>query len=301
VSGPWRIAGSSSHKPLLVLLLAALAALPFLSTLNHGFVWDDHDLIERGRSRLENPGETLTRPFALGGKETIYYRPVVAYSFALDHAVWGLNPRGFHLTNLIVYVSSTILLFLLIAEYLPLSAACVAAASFALHPVHVESVAFISGRRDLLSGFFLLGSIWLLKTGSDQPVARRYTHFAAAALLYLLALLSKESAAFLPLLALFVLWLKRADRGARLIAFRAGVPVFAALAIYLPARIHAFRGVEISSVSHFPFDLYPWFLLQAARLLFLPIGILPYYRAPPPSGATTITLLLVLALLSILL
>lgn len=130
-----------------------------------------------------------------------YYRPAVLLSIALDARWGGGSPRAFHLTNVLLHVAASLLVFLLLAQLglRPLSA-LLAAALFAAHPVHGESVAFVSGRTDLIAGVFALAAavLWLrVRAGRAR---RAPLEMGLASLSCLLAILAKEAALLLPVL-----------------------------------------------------------------------------------------------------
>ena len=100
------------------------------------------------------------------------WHPLTMFSYALDYAIWGLNPPGFHLTNIIFHTLNTILVFILTVrlidydmakQYLytkkALVTGIITALVFGIHPLHVESVAWVAERKDVLYAFFFLLSI----------------------------------------------------------------------------------------------------------------------------------------------
>ncbi|MGB7436823.1 MAG: hypothetical protein WBW49_15530, partial [Candidatus Acidiferrum sp.] len=174
-----------------VALLVAVTALVYANSLRNGFTLDDNLYI------LTNPMMThfsLKALFAPVSYNNIF-RPVTFGSFALNWMAEGEHPFGYHLVNLLLHVAVTVLLYLVLRKLLEKferggMAAWVAALLFAVHPLHTEAVASISGRSELLAMGFVLGA-WLLHM-NDWPVL--------AVVAFALAMLSKESAlAFAPL------------------------------------------------------------------------------------------------------
>ena len=168
-----------------VILLGVGLAL-YAGTLWNGFVWDD--LLTAVPSRPL--GEVLTQ------RTGMYYRPLVMLSFALDRAVWGDLPAGFHLTNLLLHVAAAGLLATLAAAVgLGAGASLAAALVFLAHPVQPEAVTYVSGRTDVLCALFaLLGFLaWRRARGPFDAWA------VAAGAAFAAALLSKEAAVLLPL------------------------------------------------------------------------------------------------------
>ncbi|HEY6002109.1 MAG TPA: hypothetical protein VIV57_04480, partial [Anaeromyxobacter sp.] len=210
--GAWALA---LRRPALV--AAAVAALAFVSTLPNEPVLDD------GWAVLDNPiVRTLDVPRALGAQyghaagATLQgpYRPVATLSWALQYALHGRAPLGYHLVNVLLHALATALVVLLARRVLAAAAparagpgALGAGLLFALHPAHVEAVAPIVARTDLLAGAGGLAAL-LLALGPRRP-ARLAAAFAAL----LGAMLSKETAAAVPLLYALVAALLPAAAG----------------------------------------------------------------------------------------
>jgi len=177
-----------------LLLLAAVSLLVYANTLRNSFVFDDEEYIFRNRPVTALSVTGLLRP----EKFNNVFRPVSMATFAFNWAVGHAHPWGYHLFNILLHMAVTLLLYLVLrklVERLPEGGtiAFAAALLFAVHPIHTEAVAWITGRSELLaSGFLLLAWLFHLE---DQPLP--------ALLCFLLALLSKESAVVLvPLLVL---------------------------------------------------------------------------------------------------
>lgn len=154
---------------------------------------------------------TLHSIFNTGGGN--YYRPILVVSYMMDKYVWGMQESFMHLENIVFHLVNTWLVFAIARKgalmqgirsgIVPLSAALF----FAVHPLHTEVVAWIAGRTDLLAGFFLFLSVWLLLR---QPT--RFVNSFLAALCMLLACLAKETAIFfLPAAILLPLYLSDAE------------------------------------------------------------------------------------------
>ena len=163
-----------------------------------------------------------------------HYMPLTWVTYGLDYLVWGLNPVGYHLTNVVLHAANTVLVYLLAQRLFRIVwpdaamtgvdglriAAAVAALGFGVHPLRVESVAWITERRDVLSGFFFLLSVLMYVRGCEvesRDGGRRSTLYWAAVGTFVLALLSKSMAVTLPavLLVLDVYPLRRLRPGAR--------------------------------------------------------------------------------------
>ena len=179
-------------------LLATL--LGFARTLAYDFVWDDALLIQRSQ-RLQDwtqlPALLSSHFWSEVHEGSHYYRPLVSMSFSLDVQTWGFNPMGFHLTNLLAHLA-TALAVLALARRLTGSvlAAAVAGIAFALHPIHTESVTFISGRTDVLATlFFLLALLGYVRWRQEGGLLT----FTGSLVAFFLGLAAKEVAVTLPL------------------------------------------------------------------------------------------------------
>jgi tetratricopeptide (TPR) repeat protein len=225
------------------LAVGLAAVLAYARTLSYEFVWDDVLLVARSQ-RLR---EWSSLPTVLGShfwsevhEGSHYYRPLVSLSFFLDLQLWGLNPFGFHLTNLLAHLA-TALAVLALARRLSgdTLAVAIAGLAFALHPIHTESVTFISGRTDVLATLFfllsLLGYARWREGGGALPLAGSLSAF-------FLALTAKEVAVTLPVVLALYDWLvARRPEGAEGSAVGRAVarlaPYGGVIALYIGVRM----------------------------------------------------------------
>jgi len=199
-------------------VLFLLAVLPYLNTFLNGFVYDD-DTQVLNNPYILNFGHLraifTTTVWSYVGKQglTNYYRPMMTVGYLICHELFGMLAYGYHLMNVLLYAGVTLLLFAVTERmFKRRSLAFVAAALFALEPVHTESVAWIAGVTELeLTVFFLLAFYFFLRLPkgagglSDAAMLGMMASF-------LLALLSKEQAATFPALATFYEHACREDR-----------------------------------------------------------------------------------------
>jgi len=189
-------------RPWLLLVCTTLVA--YLPALNGGLVWDDeHHVTAPALQSFEGLGKIW---FQLGA--TAQYYPLLHSAFWIEHQFWGNSTFGYHLTNVLLHALSACLV-VLIARRLSLKGAWLAGFVFALHPVCVEAVAWISEQKSTLSAVFCLGSA-LAYLHFDQT--RRRSRYLLALALFILALLSKTVTATLPAALLVVLWWKHGWR-----------------------------------------------------------------------------------------
>ncbi len=166
---------------------AVAAVALFASAAGYGFIWDDPLVLEQLR-HVHGARDLLVPPDAI---PKFYYRPLVFLSFLFDRALYGEAPFWFHVSVIAWHALVTALVALLALQLLGRAywvEAGAAALLFAVHPVHVESVAWIAGRSDVIAGAFLIVSV-LLSARTTQP----WTAWASAGALFA-ALLAKEVA-----------------------------------------------------------------------------------------------------------
>jgi tetratricopeptide (TPR) repeat protein len=200
------------------LVLALAIVLVYAASLRGQFLWDDDDHVTKTQV-LGQPGGLARIWFDLGATQQYY--PLVHTSFWLEHELWGLDARGYRATNLVLHVLNALLLLGVLRRLgLPGSGAgarfdlaWLAAAAFALHPLEVETVAWISERKNLLSAFFvLLATHAFLRFDplrEDGAGPRPWRWLAAAGLAFACALFSKTVAATWPAAVLVLAWWKR--------------------------------------------------------------------------------------------
>jgi len=190
-----------------LLLLLAVGAV-YSNALQNGFVFDDHNLVLLD-ARFRSP-DTFTQLFIGKVRGGLAYRPIRSLSYALDYALFGLRPAGWHAFNIFYHLLNSLLAFLVAIRLLGhLKGALFVALLFALHPVQADAVTYISGRRDLLSGlFFFIGFLAFLQYRERE--GKKW--FALAGAAYLLALLSKEMSVTLPLVFLAYDTIRNAEK-----------------------------------------------------------------------------------------
>jgi protein O-mannosyl-transferase len=241
------------------LLLAAAAFIAYAGTLSFGFVYDDRFQIV-GNSGLTSwsfvPADFTHSVWYLIDPHLApnYYRPIFLLWLKLCYSIFGLSPSGWHFASLALHMIATVQMFWLALRLLKhRTAAAIAALLFALHPVHVESVAWISGVTDLLMFVTMLGAVLAFLRWQQIHSAPAYL---AAVIFAALAFLSKEPAVILPILLAASAWatlperqnLPKADRLAL-------IPFFALSVGYLALRQHVLAGFSHSAVSGSVFDM----------------------------------------------
>jgi Flp pilus assembly protein TadD len=238
-----------------MLLVALVAAAPYLMTIGYGFVYDDGPIIA-DNPVLHTPAGMLTArgaaywPAAWG--RAGLFRPVVQFIYALLWNVGGGAPWLFHLYAVALYVACAIGVLWLLTRALPMRAALIGALLFAAHPLHVESVANIAGSAEVVAALASIACVLVIlrafeddaQGGASGEISWRVA--AGGAALFVAALGAKESAATVPALVALCVWGWR-GRGERAIDVRAvivrGWRVWAAFVLVLALMIAARRVV----------------------------------------------------------
>jgi len=192
--------------PLLICLsLAILTIIAFSPLKDSGFiVYDDSQYVTKNvyvQSGLN--ADSIRQAFSSDlAKFSGHWHPLTWLSLMLDHSLFGLNPTGYHLVNLLFHVLNTILLFLVLRHMTrALWPSAFVAALFAIHPLHVESVAWVVERKDVLSTFF-----WMLTMGAYSYYVQQKTvqRYAFVLLFFVLGLMSKPMLVTLPFVLLLL-------------------------------------------------------------------------------------------------
>jgi protein O-mannosyl-transferase len=300
--------GRALSGSIVAAIVASATLIAFFPTLRNEFVnWDDYEtLVNNSRYRgLAWPQlRWIFTTFYMG-----HFQPLSWVSYALDYLVWGTNPAGYHLTNVGLHAANAVVFFflarLLISlalnvssnarQFGPTLGAALAALLFSLHPLRVESVAWATERRDVLSGFFYF--LALYNYSSAQTAAKdrlRRRRLGASVVVYALSLLSKGTAMTLPAVLLLLDayplrrlpgkpsdWLKPEYRHIlwEKLPFVALAGVFALIAIFAQQNTGALRPVQEYFVSYrlgqafYAICFYLWKSL-------IPLGLSPLYELP---------------------
>jgi tetratricopeptide (TPR) repeat protein len=211
-AAPQAATSTTARPALWAALLVALTLLAYAPALRNGFIWDDDQYVTANRELRTAAGlaSIWLQPGAPTHSYGQYY-PLVHTSFWIEHHLWGNAPQGYHLVNVLLHALVALLAWRVL-QRLAVPGAWLAAALFVLHPVQVETVAWITERKNLLSAALALGSAlaWMRFAGLGVALsARRGRWYAASLALFLGALLSKTVACTLPVALLLVLAWKR--------------------------------------------------------------------------------------------
>jgi tetratricopeptide (TPR) repeat protein len=236
-----------SKKTIFIILLFLAAFVVYFNSLFNDFVFDDKALI------VYNPAIKSAKFLPQIFQKDIYvnflqnspaqaasfvYRPLQLLSYYLDYKIWGLNPIGFHLTNLVLHLLNAVLLFyLLFALFSDFRISALASVLFLLHPLQTSVVSYIAGRADLLSFLFMLLAMFSFLKFVQ---AKNIKFYVLSLICALLALLSRENALILFVFILLIIFIQK-------VKFRQYFLVLPYLALnlaYFFWRMHIFGKIQ---------------------------------------------------------
>jgi tetratricopeptide (TPR) repeat protein len=200
-----RIFSSRGRALIFAVVLTALTIFAYRPAWHGGFLWDDDDYIIKNELLTASDGWQRIW-FSLDSPSQ--YFPLTYSTFRIEHALWGLNTTGYHWINLLLHVGNALLIWAVLAR-LKVPGSWLAAAIFALHPVQVESVAWITERKNVLMGFFFLLTLVAWIAFVDERTRRRWLVYCLALVCYVLALSAKATACTLPAALFLILWLQK--------------------------------------------------------------------------------------------
>jgi protein O-mannosyl-transferase len=193
------------------ILLVGLVVIMYYPIIHAGYIWDDDQYVSENANLRDWQG--LKRIWLVPSSSPQYY-PLVFTGFWLERHICGPSPQNNHFINVIIHIANALLLWLLLQK-LDVKPAFFVSLVFALHPVHLESVAWITERKNTLAGFFFLSGLlayrywfrlWVHSPSKSPPPHPSNIYYVFSLVLFLCALLSKTVTAVLPALLLILLW-----------------------------------------------------------------------------------------------
>ncbi len=262
--------GRKSNRIIHVIILVILTFALYANCLAGQFVWDDRSITA---GLPDSPLAVFQGSLTIFGADYGYYRPLARLSLWFDHAVWGDNPFGFHLTNVILHLTCVLILYWFVNTWLGTRRGFIAGLVFAALAVHTENVSFISGRMDILAALFLVLS---LAAYARLAPGRRTAALVIAAIAAIAAMLAKESAAVYPLLGMIMIWIRfpAGQRRSRFI----DIALVSIIAIAGYALLRLGLAGPVLSVSDGPgffqrLGMVPQTLALYIQVLILPINL----------------------------
>lgn len=255
-------------------MIAAAGFVAYGNSVNDTFLFDDSFLVENNTYIRNASG--ISKIFRQGiGRDTVetsYYRPVQMLSYMADYSLWKLDPRGYHVTNIIFHILAALCVYWLVSIlFCDRLLSLLTGILFVAHPVHAGAVSYISGRADSMAALFmLLCMIFYIKCLQKLNNAGSYLLMLCS---YALALLSKESSLILPLLLVFYHYAFK-----RKFEFKPLLCILSLTLIYIPARVLSVVSapLEYAKAATTVSQRLPGFFIAVAdyvRIVFLPFGL----------------------------
>lgn len=263
-----------------------LTFFTFYPSLKNGFTnWDDNIYIAENPLITSLSGDNIKKIMDTDNSVALNYHPITILSFAIDYKLSGYDPKIFHTTNLIIHLLNTALVFwfIFLLSNKKIVVASIVALFFGIHPMHVESVAWISERKDVLYTFFFMASLicyykYIYADGKNKMLLYLFT-----ILLFLVSVLSKAMAVVLPLILLLIDYYqgRKLDKRAILekLPFFLLSLFFGVLAYQIQSKGAAVAAFETFTwLQRFEFASYG--LLNYIFRLFIPFQLSCFYPYP---------------------
>ncbi len=249
-----------------VMLLTYIAFSP---SLKNGFTnWDDNVYIGENTLIKSLSGDNIKKMFNPDNHVSLNYHPITILSLAIDYKLSGYQPKTYHITNLIFHLFNTALVFwfIFLLSDKKVIVAVIVALFFGIHPMHVESVAWISERKDVLYVFFFMAALVAYYKFIEYEGKNKILLYVLILFLFLLSLLSKAMAVVLPIIFLLIDFYKGRKFDKYVILEK--IPFFALSLLFgiLASHIQA-KGAAIAK-----FETFTWI----QRLTFASYGMVNY-------------------------
>lgn len=184
------------------MLLTCLVLLIYSQIIGHDFVSIDDHVYVTSNSYVQNGFCQASIKWALTTFYAEFWHPITWFSLMLDTELFGINPAGYHFTNMLLHLLNTILLFSIFRRMTnDAHKSLFIAILFAIHPLHVETVAWIAERKDVLCTFFFMLTIWYYLDFVEKPLKRKYL---IVTLFFVLGFMSKSMIVTLPFVLLLI-------------------------------------------------------------------------------------------------
>ncbi len=286
------------------ILIAIITLIVFFNTFQNDFVFDDESVVQNNSSitSLSNIPKYFTGEEGFHKVIGKYYRPIVSATYAIDYALYGLSPIGFHITNVIIHLISCLLLFKIFSLLFAKSKygnliSLLVTLIFAVHPIHTEAVSWISGRTDsIVTLFFFASFLYYVKFSEGENSENKNSKFLTLSLVfYFIGLLSKEMIVTMPVIILLYDFLYRKrpiaylKENIKTYLLFAGITIFYFIIRYLalkdvPDRLNYmyFVGKDSGVVFFTMLKTIPLYF----KLLLYPVNLLYHYNGVIPDSSS---------------
>jgi len=287
--------GASLYMIAIILLVSFVL---YFNAIPNGFVYDDIQQVRDNpwiRDLKYIPQFFSSGVWAVEGRDSSYYRPLIYVIYLISYFIFGLSPWSFHLLNVLFHAGVSVLVFLLASQFLKKSQSpeftsslwppFLAAILFAAHPIHTEPVAWVAGVMDVSFTFFYLLSFYLYTRSSGDSFSIK-GNYLFSVFSFFLAALCKEPALTLPLILIAYDCIFRRERAGVGQLLKRCIPYIGIVFIYFALRLNALGGlVPIKVKTGLTFYQYflniPFLFTQFLEKLLLPINLNVYHVFNP--------------------
>lgn len=282
-------------RPWAILIVIGLCFLVYFPSLWNGFVnYDDIDERIFKNPFLHQPWQWKFIPTAFSQATAGYYDPIYVLSYVVDYQLWGMNPAGFHLDNVLLHTANSLLVLGLLTRLTGrFDLAWIAALVFAAHPVHVESVSWATSRKDTLSLFWVLLAYWVYWHFWKSSAKQYAVGVLGSVCLFLLGMMTKPTVAVLPGMILMgeLLFAQRPYPWKRILVNQ--VLMWLVCLVFIRMTFSMTVGTAVKETIHFSameqvtlfFELYAYFL----KLILLPVNLSALYMIQVHDGFEPLT------------
>ncbi len=284
----------SAKERYLPYLIALIPALLYIGSLRFEFVYDDNRQIV-GNPLIQSwhnlPWLFKTDVWRFWNPQVVgnYWRPFFMVWLLVNHSLFALNPLGWHLMAILIHVADTLACYFLVRQLShDIFISAVAALIFGVHPVHLESVGWVSGATDSLMSLFIIGSLLCFMRAWNRPKSPSWIFYSLSGLFFVCALLVKETAIVVPLLVLAYILIFNSENQRLAVRVKRAIPpmiIYTALtALYWFGRRNALQGRTHSPIHLTMGDLlltWPSLLWFYLKHLIWPVGLANFYDIQP--------------------
>ncbi len=276
-----------------ILWLSGILILTFIAfspALKNGFTnWDDNIYIGENKLITSLSGDNVKKIFNTDNQVALNYHPITILSFAIDYKLSQYNPKTYHATNLLFHLLNTALVFwfIFLLSGKKVYVAAIVALFFGIHPMHVESVAWIAERKDVVYVFFFMASLISYYKYIHAEGKNKFLLYAFTILLFLLSILSKAMAVVLPFVLLLIDYYEGRKFEKYSVLEKVPFFIFSFLFGILAYHIQS-KGSVIADLETFTwlqrFEFASYGMVNYIYHLFIPLNLSCFYPYPDPAN-----------------
>jgi protein O-mannosyl-transferase len=281
------VKGTGANKTILLWLsgILLITYLAFSPSLKNGFTnWDDNEYVATNSLIKSLSAENVKKMFDTDNFISYNYHPITILSLAIDYHLSGFDPKTYHLTSLLFHLANTLLVFwfIFLLSEKKITVAAIVALLFGIHTMHVESVAWIAERKDVLYVFFFMLSLIVYLKYLQQQGTQKIMWYVLLLVLFLLSILSKAMAIVLPVVLLLIDYYRGRKWDKTIILEK--LPLFVLSLLFGLLAVHIQSKGAIANFAVFTFPQRICFvsygIVNYIYSVFVPAHLSPFYPYP---------------------